>query len=430
MSFLVSLGYVFTAIILVLSILRNGVKTWSLNLFASIFILAFYCVIPLLCIVLYDSNTTLIAGYSIPKQNGILSAECLFVIFIGVLTYTLSYSFTSKRADVFRHYQLVGLRLMGANLTLAVAWLLIIFSSLSLVIYIEGFGSFEEAVKMADAVRAGIYSNENQGAGFLFFKRFISLSLIPLLVYPLTKPRNDWAKIPYVAIPCINLLVYYFYLENSRQGIIELILIPVFGFLVAKKKLKLDWLFFLFIAVLIISPLLDTFFTAREFVNAQNRGFLDTALGEMGFPFFSLQASCNYDAPLNWFSDFIDGIFGNFLPSSWGPDIQNSSYYNSVALGMTAGTVPPGLFAAGYYALRIFGVIVIAVLTGWLFAKLDAFFTSHPYHTKYVYAFAILGTLTWVRTGTPGLYLYHTQNVTLLLFIWLLYRSREIQKSM
>ena len=147
-----------------------------------------------------------------------------------------------------------------------------------------------------------------------------------------------------------------------------------------------------------------------------------TIFGELGFPFFSLQISGNYEAPLNWFSDFYTGIFGTFLPSSWSPNIEGSKYYNSITLGMPPNTVPPGLLAEGYYACRIFGVIIITALTGWIFAKLDNFFSKHPYGTKYIYAFAILSSLSWIRTGTPSLYLYHPLNVSALLFVWFLYK--------
>lgn len=428
MSILIIIGYLGIALHLAVFAIKKGIKTWSVNLFASIFILIFYCLVPLLCLVLYDSTTTEIGGYRLPEQSGLLSLECLFTIFIGVLTYTTIYSATTSKRNKKVCYKLINLKSNGLNVTLIAAYFIISLSTISCIVYIRGFGSFEEAVKMADIVRSGAYSMENKDASFLFFKRFIQLSLIPLLFYPLTHPKKLFSRILYIAIPCINLFIFYFYLDNSRQGLVMLFLIPIFAHLIKVKKLKIGLLFILLIVTLLISPLLDAFFTTREFVNAHQKNLLDTVLGELGFPFFSIQASYNYDAPLNWFSDFYTGIFGSFLPTSLGPKIEGSDYYNSIALGMVENTVPPGLLAQGLYAFRIFGVIFIAAFTGWLFAKLDNFFGNHPYGTKYIYAFAILDSLTWIRTGTPRLYLYHPLNVSVLLFVWLLYKRLIVIK--
>lgn len=422
MNILTAIGYIGIALLLTSSVLRNGVKTWSLNLFASLFMLIFYCLIPFLCTVLYDSSITEIGGYTLPKQSERLSLECFFVILIGVLTYTVAYTSTAKRGKELLYYKLEDLRFNGLNITLIAAYAIIILSTVSCILYIQGFGSLEEAVKMADVVRSGAYSMENEGASFLFFKRFIQLSLIPLLMYPLTHPKRVFSRILYVVIPCVNLFVFYFYLDNSRQALVMMLLIPVFAHLIDIKKLKLGWLFVLLVAILLIAPLLDTFFSTREFINAHQKSLLDTIFGELGFPFFSIQAASNYDAPMNWFSELYTGIFGSFLPTAWGPKIDGTDYYNSIALGMVENTVPPGLLAEGYYACRILGVILISAFTGWLFAKLDVYFTKHPYSTNYIYAFAILSCLTWIRTGTPRLYLYHPLNVSVLLFTWLLYK--------
>lgn len=422
MSSLIIIGYLANAFLLAYFLMKNGLKTWSVNLFASIFMFVFYCLIPLLSITLYDASTTDIAGYTLSKQKGLLSLECLFAISIGFFTYGITYSIVSKKLSSTSCSQLENLNSHGLNVTLIIAYAIIVLSTISCILYIKGFGSFQEAVSMAESIRSGSYAEENEEAGFLFFKRFIQLAYIPLLIYPLTRPKRLFYKILYIGIPCVNLLILYVYLDNSRQGLITLLLIPIFAYLIEKKKIGAGWLSILLVVILLISPILDSFFSTRELVNAEQRGFLRTIFGELGFPFFSLQISGNYEAPLNWFSDFYTGIFGTFLPSSWSPNIEGSKYYNSITLGMPPNTVPPGLLAEGYYACRIFGVIIITALTGWIFAKLDNFFSKHPYGTKYIYAFAILSSLSWIRTGTPSLYLYHPLNVSALLFVWFLYK--------
>lgn len=426
MNILTAIGYIGVALLLTRSVLRNGVKNWSLNLFASLFMLIFYCLIPFLSTVLYDSSITEIGGYSLPKQSVSLSLECFFVIFIGILTYTVVYTCTAKRSKELTCYNLEDLRFNELNITLIAAYAIIILSTVSCILYIQGFGSFQEAVSMAESIRSGSYAEENKEAGFLFFKRFIQLAYIPLLIYPLTRPKKLFYKILYIGIPCINLLILYVYLDNSRQGLLTLLLIPIFAHLIDKKKIGAGWLFIFFIGTLLISPILDSFFSTREFTNTHQTSLLNTIFGELGFPFFSIQAASNYDAPINWFSELYTGIFGSFLPSTWGPQIDGTGYYNSIALGMAENTIPPGLLAEGYYALRILGVILITAFTGWLFAKLDVYFTKHPHNTNYIYAFAILGCLTWIRTGTPHLYLYHPLNVSVLLFTGLLYKRHAV----
>ena len=155
MNILTAIGYIGVALLLTRSVLRNGVKNWSLNLFASLFMLIFYCLIPFLSTVLYDSSITEIGGYSLPKQSVSLSLECFFVIFIGILTYTVVYTCTAKRSKELTCYNLEDLRFNELNITLIAAYAIIILSTVSCILYIQGFGSFQEAVSMAESIRSG-----------------------------------------------------------------------------------------------------------------------------------------------------------------------------------------------------------------------------------------------------------------------------------
>ncbi len=91
--------------------------------------------------------------------------------------------------------------------------------------------------------------------------------------------------------------------------------------------------------------------------------------------------------------------------------------------------VPPGVVAFGFYNLGIFGVVIVAFISGFLVKKIDYFFINIvSYAPKFIilYAFAMTKVFTWVRTGIPKFTFYDTLLIVLGLILLIGYKREKI----
>ena len=177
-------------------------------------------------------------------------------------------------------------------------------------------------------------------------------------------------------------------------------------------------------------PLLSNFFATSEFSLPVSISLSNVFINEFGFPYLSLIYSIHEEYNFFFFSDFFSNIFGNFLPSSWSPDIIRTNDLNTYFMtGIKGKFVPPGFLAQGYYSLSVLGVSLISFFSGRFFALLDSYFHSliqWNKRTVYFYANFILSSMAWIRTGLPSNYFY---SFTFIWFVFFLFVSFKLERK-
>ena len=250
-------------------ILFNFIKRDKISVFlySSFFITLFYIIVPLVFIGV--SSGTYFSNFynkhfSFSSSNLWLSfiITFIFLCFFN-LTYYIS---TRKQGFVLRKRKILSKEIFFIGVKFAA-----IISCGALVIYILGFGGFEEAFSKANSVRSGYYKTEAAGdTSHTFFKRFIFLALIPILYFwnnsgKLTIYSNKLKKLMYYYAPLITLLFFYFFLNRGRQRIIDFFLIFFIFDYLKNRKIKWKLLIPLSIISAIFINYLEIIFAIRNF---------------------------------------------------------------------------------------------------------------------------------------------------------------------
>jgi len=418
-------------IIILLKELRK--RGWSLFTYSLIYLIVFFNILPVFSFLFINDSDKF--PYIIPNfyQNLEIVFLLLTCIILGFLAFYCGYYYTKEKC-LQKESILILKKTGGIYRKDLLIFLISVFSTFGLIMYVKGFGSLDNAIANANFVRSGYYktSDEFDDTSHTFFFRFIFISLIPLLYFYTLKHKTYFHKIIF-ALSVVNLVILYFFLSASRQSIVDIFLIFILSSLVSNKKI-INWqLVFIGISALILLPFLEVFLNTNQLNFTQvNSDLKKTIVVEFGFPFYSLYYSIVNHYDYFYFSDFISGIFGKILPTSLSPGIQKTNYLNTFLMtnDLGRGYVPPGLFAQGYYSLGIIGVILISGFTGWFFKKIDLYFRKllqiEPKYTIF-YTYFIVNSMVWMRTGLPENYFY---GFTFILFWIFLFLSFKIQKKL
>ena len=417
-----------------ISILLNELRSrgWSLFTYSLIYLIIFFNILPVISFLFIDKWDRF--PYIIPDFN--LNSEVVFLlstsITLGFLSFYLGYYCTK---DKFSHKKsiLIQKKIKGYNIKDILIFFICILSTVGLIMYVNGFGSLNNAIANAHLVRSGLYttSEEFDDTSHTFFFRFIFISLIPVLYFFTLKHKTFYYKIIF-GLSIVTLVILYFFLSAGRQSIVDFFLIFIFCSLVYNKKI-INWqLITIGVSALIILPFLEVFVNTNQLnFDHVDYDFKKTMVVEFGFPFYSLYYSIENKYDYFYFSDFISGIYGKILPSYFNPGIERTSFINTFFVTGEKGraTVPPGLFAQGYYSLGLLGVVLISGFTGWFFKKIDLFFRNLlNIDSKYTifYTYFIVNSMVWVRTGVPGNYFYGFTFLVLWIFLFLSYKIKKI----
>lgn len=421
MDFIVIILFVLIIVGMGLFLKLHDTGTWSVNTYAGISLIIFYGITPLLFITQYMIGKTK-SVYAYDFQGTSIWIEMIAIIIIGLISYTTSYSLTYTFPQ--KRYYLAPKTLGNKSWIYYIAMGLLLLSIISHYIYVSGFGSYHNAIAQADLVRSQYFKEINPDSSFTFFKRFIPLSIIYLLSFRDIRSSNRIIDFLFLGVALANLLMYYFLLENSRQSLFQFVLLFFMAISIQRGKYNL-MIFVAFAIVLILfMGALDAFFTSRDAsVIRMDEDPLDSFVQQFIFPYHSLQKASSPEAPTTFFYDFWDGLFGSVLPSSWGGNNAITGY-NSESLGLARGTVPPGILAQGYYSLGISGVVLTMAFTGCFFAKIDLFFRTLNNSSSYFYAYVILSSFTWIRTGIPKYYFYSVIILCIFLSLKLGYEKK------
>jgi len=282
---------------------------------------------------------------------------------------------------------------------------LLTISTISTILFIQGQGGIENAWFNTMSIRSGSFIDEYGKQSFLFYKRFIPLSiLVYFAYYAIQKNKLD---VTFQLLSLFLSLLYLLCLEGSRQALFDFVAIHFIVELINKNKAFNKKIIILGLIGYFVLPFLKFYLSGgfmHEGLNANLTGDGFSVFDEFSFAYISLTNSIKYNGDFHFFVDLYADIFGTLLPSSLKPPgIENLASLNTfLCTGNIGKSVPPGFLGQGYYSLGIIGVIIIIVSTITLFNLLisycDSIRIKNP-HFSYLYAYLILMSVAWIRTG-------------------------------
>ena len=418
--------YLIANILLFNYVYNNIVKKgWTAFSYLSVFIIIFYFIPGFLLSFTSYFNIDINILYLNDIKDITVDLFVLLLIIISFLLYVQGVK-SNKKINFLNKNRVVK----SFNKEM---YLLTIISFASLMNYISGFGSIEDAFFQAKFIRSGYYLQQmhDNSTSHTFYFRFIFLALIPFFYFLYHKNISKFKALFFCIINLFTLIILYFFLADGRQNIIDFFIIIILTHIIIKnKQTDLYTIIPILITVILFIPFLSNFFGNA----AEENHFIESYLNEFGFAYLSLKSAVFFNKDYLYFSDFLYYIYGHILPTSWGDEQKTSNYLNSMlVIGRDVKSIPPGFLAQGYYSLGLIGLMVISYLTGKLTGLLDMFFINFLKKNKwltFIYVFFFVKMMSWIRTGLPHNFFYDFSIMILfLLFIYLLkYKSIKLNE--
>lgn len=325
-----------------------------------------------------------------------------------------------------------------------ILYTLVAVSFVSLIFFIKPFANFEDAVFFTKLMRQGIFKEIWDGNDdFLFFKRFIFLSLIPVL-FGSYFSKNQLDRVFLIYFPLAYLLIFLLFLNHGRMAVINLALIFLFTKFLNERHLgKITSI----LAIFVFTPFLILFLlTSLEIVFSYNASIntfsvftsidhlklLNKFIEEFATPYLSIANALNTDKEPFFFIDFLYGLSGNIFPVNPDWTAQEVNFHNSLLFNTTGGSYPPGMIAFGMYNLPFVGGVLFSLFVGRICYHLQQIGISagkiSPQLTTF-YAFLITTTFVLIRTTSPRYYFYDPVNISLIIFLFLSFKILFVRRA-
>ncbi len=316
------------------------------------------------------------------------------------------------------------------NLLVIIGLFLALLSLASVFIYASQFGGMARAIEAADAVRSGHGDEYWISKQYIFVYRFIPFSILSIIIYFILENNRGFWRLSILWIGLGVALFSRFSLFKSKQAIIEFLLLYLFYLSLKNKKSYLFHFGILFIVAIFFIPALETYLDTGKFVISDASNIFQSILNMLTFFNFdqtSLEFALHKNYDFVYFEGIISGLRGKLIPISWLSNINGNTIFTNTYYfyNLKEAIVPPGVVAFGFYNLGIFGVVIVAFISGFLVKKIDYFFINIvSYAPKFIilYAFAMTKVFTWVRTGIPKFTFYDTLLIVLGLILLIGYK--------
>ncbi len=316
------------------------------------------------------------------------------------------------------------------NLLVIIGLFLALLSLASVFIYASQFGGMNRAIEAADAVRSGHGDEYWISKQYIFVYRFIPFSILAIIIYFILENNRGFWRLSILWIGLGVALFSRFSLFKSKQAIIEFLLLYLFYLSLKNTKSYLFHFGILFIVAIFFIPALETYLDTGKFVISDASNIFQSILNMLTFFNFdqtSLEFALHKNYDFVYFEGIISGLRGKLIPISWLSNINGNTIFTNTYYfyNLKEAIVPPGVVAFGFYNLGIFGVVIVAFISGFLVKKIDYFFINIvSYAPKFIilYAFAMTKVFTWVRTGIPKFTFYDTLLIVLGLILLIGYK--------
>ncbi|KXX68574.1 O-antigen polymerase [Flammeovirga sp. SJP92] len=410
--------YIIIALVLVNFVYKKiKLTNWSIGTYLILWIIVFYYIMPIIMLLsnIINGRTLGVEPYYGLKninEETYVDFLTLFISSFFTLVFIVSYNLKIKQKKVNEIiYRKIKIFRYKFDIQHILSFCLVLLSLFSMFFYVYGFGGVGKTLSYAKAVRAGILSIDHN---YLFLKRFLKFSILPILLFPILYKRN---KSKYIFLFFIvSLFTYGLTLKiyESRQNYIDFMLILFLSYYLKNNKALTNGIKLLIFFIIISAPFLI-------YLVLDGDSKFDNLIADFSFPQLSLFVGLDNSYNYFLFQDILSSPFGNVLPSSLSPFSPTgeivflNTYY---ILGTKESIVPAGIVGWSYYNLSIFGVGIVAFTLGIIFKKIDSFFQEllqSDMNYAYIYSYIILSSVVIIRTGSPRLYLFYPLFITIFL---------------
>lgn len=441
MNLLLLLLYLFIGIFIVLfstETVRKD-KTWTVKLWVQIWLGVYYVLIPVLFILFgifkgkYPGTwPDLTIKHSIYTDFNTFWASALFF-----LAFYLALSIKIKEYVAVPIQLKLGI--YRTDLFRTLIYFMLAFGLFSLFYYVLALGGFLNAFKIAPYLGSpffeDIYSKKYAGLHTMF-KRFIPIVIYGALIFKFH--RGAYRKILLGIIPFIA-FAYFTFLERQRQFTLMIFLIPLLGYMVEDRKFVTKKFLIFFGVLIFLFPTIT--FLNKAFVYDKDSYEIITAwfnvekyIKEFNFAQISLFLSQNASYDKFWFADVVDGIYGNYLPTSLRSSETVNGLNSYLFLGVEDRSIPPGLIGNSFYHLGYIGVFLWGSMFGFFINVFEVFWKSiveYDRRFSYAYVFTFMTFFAYIRTGVLGFSLYRPffAFLILILLFSFIFKVKEVSNE-
>ena len=433
MTFLLIILYGLLGVLLLWKLVLDirASDTWTLSIWVMGWLLVYYIVVPLIML-----TSQLISGKALGIWTNLTIRHihyCSGGTFLATVLFFVSYFVIDgqkiKSPRVIQHYIRTSRTHKIPVIKLLIV-LVAVFSFFSFIIYVRGYKGISNLLSLAPYLESPVFQQdlyEAYGRFHRYFLRFIPLIIYPVFFYRYFKKRYE--ILLFIIVPIIIYMVFTF-LTRERQATILLVVVFLIGWQIRGRRYFNTAFLLLVTGIVLLFPLitfLNKTFTYDYSAYTQLKETInpDHLVQQFSFEQISLYLSQHAVYKKFILDDFINSLFGNFLPTSMRYRVPLNSLNSFLFMGIENHSVPPGIIAAGFYHLGYAGVILWGILLGMVVKITEVFYKSliafdDIFVFAYVYSFMVL--FAYVRTGILGYSLYRPLYVALWLILILSYR--------
>ena len=342
------------------------------------FIILFYFVVPLVYVV-FKSQLEVNKGY-LPYYDADFYSIFMaaFSIFLFLSVFLLTYAQKNKSKTVY---------IYDKNRMKKCAKFLMWFSFLvgggSFILYIRAFGGVERLFYYAEYLRSFSSSGSTivgYWASILLLpaRMIVATPLIAIMV------QENEKRFIYKFVFVVSFVLACIFLLADSGKISILMFLLIYAVPIANKFVKHPWRWAILCAI-ICFPLIGVLDSLFSYISSGIWQDVSTQwtsyFGQLTYPWAN---TLNMEkifplSNLRWGSDYITGIL-NILPGiSVFPPYEDISVFYSGTDWMQGGGTPSDLLIFGYSQFSYFGIIVEAILLGWLCGKADNILKQVPH---------------------------------------------------
>lgn len=310
-----------------------------------------------------------------------------------------------------------------------IAYLVFILSFAAFAFYIYGTGGLSRALALVEINRSHSDSIINYGVGKIYTYVLLLAALLPtssLIFLSIKKKRIVDSIFLFISVIAS---ILYLMVNGGRSPMLLYIVILLYYYLL-KTKIKHKWTVIIilsFISMPVLS-ILDELFKDINSINNIGQIFktewqdFKPYIKQFSFPCMSV---LNLHGILDvsgyqFFANLITDVLSLLPFVSFGMSYRQVSYFYKGANWVIQGGIPTDIITYGYLQLNFVGIIVIFLVLGYLFGKLDAILEKiTDQNTKYVLG-AVLATSCFNIATSADLYVNLQRNMNLIIVAVLL----------
>ncbi|WP_143537595.1 hypothetical protein [Rubrivirga marina] len=304
--------------------------------------------------------------------------------------------------------------------TVHVVFIISIIVIIALITYVVSYGGLESSLNEAAAIRAG----HRQVQRYAFVKRFLVLPVITVTILvgvSLVRRRFNMMRLLAIGSSVALFIICGLLLAGRGRFIVLLLIIFVCISNVRNRPALAMGLVSICIGIPLMilgKPFLNSVASYQEFDILSNIGnsvyIINSLINDFKYPYISLDALVDdmffMPQKVRHVSDLYYGIVSlvpeQIIPVRAGDSV---AYENTMRVsGYYDSDVPPGIVALSIYMFSFAGVVLVPVLLGWIFAKVDSWFHMTRVRSEvHLATHAIIAvTLGYgIMAGEPRVYL-------------------------